>query len=854
MSEFDAPEPMVAPSIRRRSPAERDQDDVSFQALRSLGIAYAQDLSGRVWTDYNLHDPGVTILEQVCYALTELAYRADLPVEDHLAGEGGEIDFERQGLLRPDDALRCRPTTENDYRRVFLDRIEGLADAGFGGQAPEHRCAPGLHRLRLRLTERHADAAAKANPVARATAQALEAYRGVRNLGEDLDEDIGFVEPSLCTLVLRASITGERDPADIVADIYRACSEAIAGRAKPKSLAELWVRERRPLEQVLDGPLTERGVIVEDDLPADSHEEFPASQLREVILDQAPGVTEVLELRLVYDDARREAPLLRVPGADGYAADVALVERIQLQRRGLDVPLDARAVASRHAHRFHPRLAAGATRAEFERVVRPPTGRHHARRPFRSVQEDFPIIYGLGRRGAGGQGQGWRARVRVQQMQGYLALFDQLLANTSEQLAHIRDLFSVDAPPAQTYWRRILTEDDSLGIRALQKVERSEIEREVYRPFDDAAARRGRILDHLLALYGETLPQNTMRQFLDHFDSTELAQALVHNKTQYLRHILTLSRDRGAGFDVGERLWKRPTRDEPEPTTGLQARIALLLGFPRWWARPLTRDLAVWIEETRGETAATTQAMSPRPADDDTHALTWRDHPAHTAGVSRRLRRTMADAGLRDELFAFAINRERFRWLPDEPVRRGQKRSEARKESGRLLLTDTKERRRDLGRFGTEAEAGEFAQRLRRRMLQMNGVCDGLHIVEHILLRPRSPKAQLDVQFHALRATFVFPGWTARTSRDAFRAFAAETVRINCPAHVEARCLFLDLDAMRRFETLYATWMDRLRTFARAGTPRTREQAGNRLDRSSEELTQFLQAELGRQSEAPDGG
>ena len=91
MSLVDPPlDDMAPPSIRRRSEDDRAADGVGFQSLRALGIEATQLASGKVWTDYNLHDPGVTILEQLCYALTELAYRADLPVADQLCGPDGD--------------------------------------------------------------------------------------------------------------------------------------------------------------------------------------------------------------------------------------------------------------------------------------------------------------------------------------------------------------------------------------------------------------------------------------------------------------------------------------------------------------------------------------------------------------------------------------------------------------------------------------------------------------------------------------------------------------------------------------------------------------------------------------------
>ena len=58
------------------------QDDLDFDFLRKTGIDYIQALSSKLWTDYNSHDPGITILEILCYALTDLGQRINLPLED----------------------------------------------------------------------------------------------------------------------------------------------------------------------------------------------------------------------------------------------------------------------------------------------------------------------------------------------------------------------------------------------------------------------------------------------------------------------------------------------------------------------------------------------------------------------------------------------------------------------------------------------------------------------------------------------------------------------------------------------------------------------------------------------------
>ena len=57
---------------------------LSYEFLREEGIKLIQQLGGNTWTDHNIHDPGITILEQVCYAITDLAYRMDYDIKELL--------------------------------------------------------------------------------------------------------------------------------------------------------------------------------------------------------------------------------------------------------------------------------------------------------------------------------------------------------------------------------------------------------------------------------------------------------------------------------------------------------------------------------------------------------------------------------------------------------------------------------------------------------------------------------------------------------------------------------------------------------------------------------------------------
>ena len=53
-----------------------------YDELLNEGISLIQKFSGDKWTDYNYHDPGITILEQLCYAITDIGYKTNFNIQD----------------------------------------------------------------------------------------------------------------------------------------------------------------------------------------------------------------------------------------------------------------------------------------------------------------------------------------------------------------------------------------------------------------------------------------------------------------------------------------------------------------------------------------------------------------------------------------------------------------------------------------------------------------------------------------------------------------------------------------------------------------------------------------------------
>jgi len=881
--------PPAPQTIKRRDKKNRE---ASFDKLRAEGLRLSQALSGDLWTDYNLHDPGVTILEQFCYALTDLMYRAEFPVADHLTNEQGQIDYQRQCLHPPQQIFPCRPTTAADYRRVLLDRVEGLDDATLstrqrvGGPGP---VVAGLHHLMLQLSD------PSAAGTARTIRQVQAVYLAHRNLCEDLDRSVTIVQDLPCELHATIEIAGAREAAEILAEIYERCDHHIASPAAMRSLSDLMQpRPGQPaptLEDIFTGPAMLNGFIVDEPGHggADASTVLCVGDLTAKVL-AVEGVREVHRLALQCGDKPASAGSVGWRGP-GWALrlrvpqDAASQRPLRLMRRGSQVEVSAHEVFARFEDRRAASRLHRSTRSQdshgmprdIAASLTLPQGEHRRLDQYHSVQHQFPAVYGLGDHSvpAGAPPQ---QKAQVMQLKAYLLIFEQVLAHSLAQLQHVRELFSLQGTVGPTYWWQMLDQHSVPGIGPLFREPPAHLVAQVFARFDDAVDRKSRVFDHLLALYGETWLQNSMRQFCSYHSPAELELLLLENKAAYLGEVVLLGRDRAAGFDYSKLSW-----NEPRNCSGLQRRVALLLGFRHAFSRPLTAALS----QQRRELRPARRAGKGEPPDESGLWLVEappEDTPMDAVGEpgprasSEALREDMqADLkhipplrnhALSEAMLRAGLQRDRYHTTPDTPTHttphttpqaKSAAPSASSSSSGagpqRLLLgPDELGQWWHLGSWATQAAAWRAADSLRRFLLHLTQESEGLHVVEHVLLRPvgqSGPHAGVAVpdSFYGLRVSVLFPAWPLRCHQPNFRRLAEETVQINAPSHLASRCHWLGFVAMQQFEAHYEEWLAARLAFAHEPGAEPVARVNRAACRVIESLLAYEQAD----APAPDG-
>ncbi|VVD65057.1 hypothetical protein PAQ31011_00300 [Pandoraea aquatica] len=849
---------MNAPeSIARFAP---DPQGLDFDALRRAGIATLQALCGDRWTDYNLHDPGVTILEQLCYAITELGYRSDFPPEDYLTDADGQIDYQHHALHPADEIFPSEVLTFEDYRKVLYDTIPDLEDVwltrderpGRTGQ-PAH----GLCRIAIKLNDAihdRADEASLAQIEAGVCLRVREVFHAHRNLGEDLS-DVTVVPVQSVYLSGDIQIHSERDPASIFADIFFQCARAVHSGFRIDRYVKAF-DAGVSLDTLFAGPRTVHGYVASTGSQAQG---APVAVARLVGLVQTVGgVAHVQRLALCTADG---TPVSgdSLTGASGTVLRLqfpgdAQSNFLRLHFASGAVGSGAHALTSARDHRREEksrvvlddaRVALAKARFEFDTlrntkqslatVVPAPTGESRELREYFSIQHQFPAIYGINRFGVPPTAP-LENRVSAHQLKAYLYLAEQLMANYLENLQSIGRMFSVDTL-YETYFSQRIDNEALPDIEAFYTdapdAIRSQLARIVSRK-DRAEDRRSRQLDVLLAMYGETYSQKSLRRF-DDYQDVHGARWLIDNKLDFLRHIATLSRDRASAFDISA----ADVRADGRPNVaGVHAKISILLGLPAEPpGAPLSDALNRWHFRLQGDHTATKQSYEFAAA--RLIVLKSQGEPeVRPAGAPAQPGDTLPGG-----LLVHGVRLENFILRQhDDAVHVHFRTHDARlggDASGEVALA----------RFhGDEAVtyAGRYVEILREFLCTLNQASEGFYLVEHVLLRPRGAgatqdgtTAEADAQareaesFFNARVSVVFPAWTSRFSDPDFRQLAQETVCRNLPAHLLPEFHWMDYVSMRDFEHRYGLWRARLRGRETAATP-------DRLDAASASLRALL--------------
>ncbi len=605
---------------------------------------------------------------------------------------------------------------------------------------------------------------------------ALQTYR---NLDEDycLISGVGVEDVAVCADV---EVKPDADIESVQGEIWFQIEQYMSPPIPFRTLQELQ-KNGVPVENIFEGPALQNGFIEDSDL--DSAALKTMLQSSEIInrLTNIEGVIAVNQLRMTkYDSEGNEVAGASDPvwmngkaSYDPNKTSAAWQLSISPRNQPRLYLNRSRFLFYKNGLPFLPQiddatdmlnqLLGAAERSKNPNAqgdLPPPVGRYRNPDEYYPLQYSFPLTYGVGPAGLPSTALPLR-QAQARDLKAYLMMFEQLLGNALEQLAHTADLFSLDPTIAQTYFVKAFDDTLITGFKDIVNggaLSPSAVHA-LIETIAEFQARRNNFLDHLLARFGEQF--NEYALLLTNAAGEAVAQPrLIENKIAFLRRYPAVSHDRAKALNYAL------APNAPSNDAGVKRRINLLLGNP---------DLAFVC--TAGPPSAGEYTVAYGL--EDGSGRHWLD------GTLVVLAASAAEA----EAAAYELLLERMILSEAYAI------TAVAGGTFSLLLNDAAAT--EIGRnpqaFATQTDAASM-----RDALFAWGANARMIVVEHLLLRPKFIGDALypaccdggcalcgNEDPYSFRLTYVMPGWTAQyTDNLDLRGYADRTIQEETPSHL----------------------------------------------------------------------
>ena len=810
------------------------QDDMSFDFLRKKGIEYIESLGSRFWTDYNTHDPGITILEVLCYAITDLGMRINLPIEDLLSNISSPID---EQFFTASEILPTQAVTALDYRKILID-IDPQRIKNCWLQKTTKKlfinCKEGRISLKKEDFSETPDTFIKETEIKgyynilvdfdeKDLAQKvilknkiIEKFHENRNLCEDVLEvkEIEIQPIAVCALI---EITPEANEEYIHALITLELEKYLSPSMKYYSLAEMFEKGYSS-DQIFEGPLLENGFIDPAELENSSLKtEVRLSDIMQIIMN-VEGVTVIKDISLNNCEAiEKEGSVWNICIPANKKPALCNKSTLNFSKGFLPVTVN-KTKARKYLEDLKEDLAYTQKKASKNKEINIPKGRITETDFYTSITNNFPENYGIGEIGLSESASAER-KAKAKQLKAYLLFFDQILASYFKHLSSIKDLLSINNQLTNTYFTQAVS--DMAGFEEIVndeylKSDQKKLDEYLFGHLDHAIKRQNQIKDHLISRFAERFASYAFLVKSLYSDSSD--EIVLQTKSDFLVSYHTISSQRGSGFNYfnqpASNLWNTFN------VTGLENRIAGLLGI-KGDKNPVTSKRGIKRKDISG---LFVQLYNPDP--DVPEKIKWRIRNSEDKVILTAVKEYENQSSAVKEMYFSILKiyettekeiQHDFKDLIDD--RNNQiafkdttiktfEITQSESNTYSFSIIDPETAVDDPGRIiAKQYEYYDTLEELQTAILKVLRFFkeefsdEGIFLVEHILLVP-NPDETIDGTFYmpiciedcsedccvpnpySFKISVVLPGYTYRFSDVDFRNFAENVIRQEIPSHI----------------------------------------------------------------------
>ncbi len=826
----------------------RSNDDLDFEFLRSEGLAYLESIGSKLWTDYNVHDPGITILEMLCYAITDLSQRIEMPDAQLWASKTDNLQNMHKQFLSAINILPSKPVTALDYRKLFV-YLKGVRNAWITDHKQQVflNCKEkllsynsfedidntdqksftlkGLNDVYLEFEDDVEDKDAIFE-------QIRKLYLKNRNLCEDLI-NVCEVERQPIGVCAYIDLETNADEESIQAQINHALTNYFAPGIQFYSLEQLY-EKGYTTDEIFQGPIPFPGSCVDEDNfqggfvdpteldLADLRSEIRLSDIIQLIMN-IEGVKVIRDISLsnCEEDGDFDPDIWIIDVKEFHKPVLCGKSTFSYTKGLLPVGVNQEKV------KYYEQQLKQADQQIIDDLltedVPMPIGTYQQVEEYTTIQNDFPQTYGISTEGLSDTASDTR-KAQAKQLKAYLLFFDQVLANYFAHLSKAKDLLSIDESlkklytlntiealseeERQIYFSQLVPDvrdldklvdmsrypESMIAISNALKVTEESDKYDIYFQHKD------QLLDHLIARFAEKFSDYVfvMKTIYGDRSNTEILKA----KARFVEDYQHISCERGLGFDYcANEIW------DTENVSGIQKRIARLAGIKDYKRKNLLPEYYEIYEEIDG---------------DGLTEYRWRIVNGTTPLISSSKHYHTFQDAYEELALAFELAKEASNY----DIKTTHDGSQFYFNIINPAVADHSSEEWIVGRqinlHDRESDVEVARDNTITYLTDLEIEEEGMYLIEHILLRPDTlNKDELETTKddpaisdapsalfmapcidddctscgpedpYSFRVTVLLPGWTERFSNINYRKYLEQLIHEEIPAHIQAKICWI---------------------------------------------------------------
>ena len=738
-----------------------------YTRLQQKTLDELQRLSGEVWTDYNTHDPGVTVADIANYALTEVDYKFGFSLQDYLTDPKGHFYPEQYGLFLSEQVYPTTPVTTDDYRKIMLAEIPQLDNV----DVVIHDKAQGTYDIRLHLSPffKSSDDIAK---------RVRKLYHAHRNICENLHE-ISFPQLTELDFHSELEINPGVDATSIVVQIYWNIIYYLSGSIRMEHQDKHFHSEI-PMEEWMDGINTNFRVII----PKQKETEQELYSL----LTQIEGVKSFKTCYLIKKNKKSLTKDGRIRNEtvsdfrDGYCIFIPRYQnelnvKICIEGTEMSVNME-RFIEELQALYFSEKsnrlnqTSSKEKSADFSRSLLP-VGTYRDIYTHTSIINDLPECYRIEMNKESSPN-----RSTPGSFEAYLQLYDWIIQRGLNEISSLKDLLSITSDSSVLTRMNIY----SKGMPSVKK------------DFDPYARNvsglKIQYLDLLDHFYGVDSNPAWMKD-LSYYGETD--EDFIRRRMNFLCQVARVTHNRSKAWNIyGERLV------EAVPT--IKVYISLLLGLN------IDEDVSIGNVLPSHNLILLGSEEENKKSRDRLNSMLIDEKMLDVANIES-IPYELSDISVEVRLQKFQTIRHELMIFNTNFISGGLFRTGINITNYKTVVLDRKEyllafwNEEDrswinLGRSNSKATLRSWANTLSSYLQEINQQCEAFYLVEHNLFIPVEP----------FKVSIVLPNWTARFNSSRFRDIFQQLVEELLPAHISCEFYWLDVSHMQYFEKSYQDW------------------------------------------------